>query len=389
MRTDEESGTGLLGNAFVGIFFPSAGVSRNSNKLFVPASNTKLYTSWLACEIMSEEGRFSSEYSIADGRLYFRPQGNPLLDELSLAPMIEDCRRKKISEIILETGFVRSAGYPGTWNVEDMTEPWGAPISDVCFHENRVKTRFSEGSVVTGESVPYDPVHRFAFGKRGTERAFIGETIRLPEGYSGTFTYPILDPETFLAGWIAAKIGWKRHRPKWRRGKLKGKSRPVAEVALKDVLCRMNKESSNIIAELLLIHSAFRAGRNPSTKAGAELLAERLSDSGILDASFVDGSGLSRRNLTSPESTVKLLELCRNYRHITESLPVGGKDGTLKNRKLDGRVIAKTGSLWGVQSLSGFAAGEPFSIMVNHFIAERKTDAKVRKWIDETLMSMI
>ncbi len=73
------------------------------------------------------------------------------------------------------------------------------------------------------------------------------------------------------------------------------------------------------------------------------------------------------------------------------ALPVGGVDGTLRNRfkgtPLEGRVRGKTGTLSGVRSLSGYvpnAAGETvlFSVMVNHHVrsageADRVIDAAV------------
>ncbi|MDQ3389700.1 MAG: D-alanyl-D-alanine carboxypeptidase, partial [Gemmatimonadota bacterium] len=75
------------------------------------------------------------------------------------------------------------------------------------------------------------------------------------------------------------------------------------------------------------------------------------------------------------------------------SLPVAGVDGTLarrlRNTPLQGRLRAKTGTLSGVRSLSGYlsnAAGEPilFSIMVNHHLrsaagADRVIDAAVQR----------
>jgi D-alanyl-D-alanine carboxypeptidase/D-alanyl-D-alanine-endopeptidase (penicillin-binding protein 4) len=88
-----------------------------------------------------------------------------------------------------------------------------------------------------------------------------------------------------------------------------------------------------------------------------------------------DGSGLSRLNLITPESTVGLLlsiSKTGSAQTFRESLPIGGRDGTLGGRlkTLSDRVSAKTGSLTYTHSLSGYlttAEGEQlaFSILCN------------------------
>ena len=94
--------------------------------------------------------------------------------------------------------------------------------------------------------------------------------------------------------------------------------------------------------------------------------------------SQADGSGLSRYNLVAPAFLVALLEREARSPHAAvfyDALPVAGRDGTLANRMrgtpAEGNVHAKTGTLSGVRSLSGYfttAAGERmvFSMMANH-----------------------
>ena len=88
-----------------------------------------------------------------------------------------------------------------------------------------------------------------------------------------------------------------------------------------------------------------------------------LEEIGIEPAGYnlFDGSGLSRLDLVTPSTVIKLL------RHMYDSpmreqwlsiLPVGGQDGTLSARfgstPAAGRVYAKTGSLSHVSALSGY-----------------------------------
>jgi D-alanyl-D-alanine carboxypeptidase/D-alanyl-D-alanine-endopeptidase (penicillin-binding protein 4) len=95
---------------------------------------------------------------------------------------------------------------------------------------------------------------------------------------------------------------------------------------------------------------------------------------------MVDGSGLSRYNLLTPELLVGLLNRMLQSPHrelwIT-SLPVAGQSGTLagtlQDPALRGNVYAKTGTLSGIRALSGYLlepGGEPvtFSILLNHHL---------------------
>lgn len=104
-----------------------------------------------------------------------------------------------------------------------------------------------------------------------------------------------------------------------------------------------------------------------------------------------DGSGLSRSDLTTPNSTVTLLRYMwmRPERQVwLESLPIGAWDGSLEHRfrHLPGsqNVHAKTGSLSHVNALSGYLQTKTsrtlaFSIMVNGTLAP---ESAVREFVD-------
>ena len=88
-----------------------------------------------------------------------------------------------------------------------------------------------------------------------------------------------------------------------------------------------------------------------------------------------DGSGLSRLDLVTPEATARLLVAIARTKSAAvfhDSLPIAGRDGTLKPRLLReaGKVFAKTGTLTYDHSLSGYATTEngdvlAFSIFCN------------------------
>jgi D-alanyl-D-alanine carboxypeptidase/D-alanyl-D-alanine-endopeptidase (penicillin-binding protein 4) len=168
-------------------------------------------------------------------------------------------------------------------------------------------------------------------------------------------------------------------------------SKPLSEI-VKDT----NKASINLYAELLLRTLGRERGNMISTpepvgkergddEVGLEVIRLWLSRAGVSTAGMAlhDGSGLSRLNLVTPESISRVLvSLSKTTAGpvFRASLPISGRDGTLKGRleKLSDRVVAKTGSLTYTTSLSGYvttAGGEvlAFSILCNDQTARAST----------------
>jgi D-alanyl-D-alanine carboxypeptidase/D-alanyl-D-alanine-endopeptidase (penicillin-binding protein 4) len=169
---------------------------------------------------------------------------------------------------------------------------------------------------------------------------------------------------------------------------------------LEEVLKLLNKPSDNLIAEEIL--STLGALHSPGKGTLEEGLAEEerfLRSLGVArsDWELADGSGLSRRDQVTPRLLVSVLRHMAagpKGRLFIDSLPVAGVDGTLKRRMTSGpaqgRVSAKTGTLFKVCALSGYArtaAGEPlaFSLLMNHYAG---TEAEVRAIQDRIVTLM-
>jgi D-alanyl-D-alanine carboxypeptidase/D-alanyl-D-alanine-endopeptidase (penicillin-binding protein 4) len=160
-------------------------------------------------------------------------------------------------------------------------------------------------------------------------------------------------------------------------------SQPLSEIAKKT-----NKESNNLYAELILrtlgreraqmLGQSQQIGREPGDdETGLSVIRLWLTRAGISTEHIAlhDGSGLSRLDLVTPESTLRLLVALSKTgsgQIFRETLPIAGRDGTLGSRlkTLSDRVSAKTGSLTYSHSLSGYlttSGGEvlAFSILCN------------------------
>jgi D-alanyl-D-alanine carboxypeptidase/D-alanyl-D-alanine-endopeptidase (penicillin-binding protein 4) len=159
---------------------------------------------------------------------------------------------------------------------------------------------------------------------------------------------------------------------------------------------RMMKASQNLYAETLLKTMGSEIGM-PNVSGGREAVRSTLESWSIMPSGVVmiDGSGLSRYNLVTPESLVALLTRIDRHEQLRgpfeDALPVAGKNGTLegrmKNTPAENNVRAKTGAIANARGLSGYirtVSGESlvFSILANNFetttdVIDRATDAVV------------
>ncbi len=151
---------------------------------------------------------------------------------------------------------------------------------------------------------------------------------------------------------------------------------------LSEIIRAVNKRSQNLYAEQLLVTLAAEYGNMATAEDGVQVVNSTLSTMGISEDEFLmhDGSGLSRVNLISPNSVGLLLRyMFKNeyFAYFFDSLPIGGIDGSLRKRMTgtpaQGSVFAKTGYVSHVRNLSGYAKSKDgemfiFSILVNNYL---------------------
>jgi serine-type D-Ala-D-Ala carboxypeptidase/endopeptidase (penicillin-binding protein 4) len=128
--------------------------------------------------------------------------------------------------------------------------------------------------------------------------------------------------------------------------------------------------SDNFFAEMLEKLLGARFGGAGTTAAGTKVV-ESFAQSMGSDIHQVDGSGLTRSNLASPEDVVKLLLGVRKSEigeEFIEDLALAGKEGTtagrMKGTPAYGRCRLKTGTLTGVSNLSGYCFNKDGKVMV-------------------------
>jgi len=148
---------------------------------------------------------------------------------------------------------------------------------------------------------------------------------------------------------------------------------------LNDILVEMNKFSNNFIAEQLMRALVYKVKGSVDEDALGKIIGKYLEEMKLDPASFevVNASGFSRMNRSKPGDFVKFLAGVYNDFQIgpefINSLPISGVDGTIRrslnNNIVRGKIRAKTGTLSGIRSLSGYFSGPDtvysFIIVVN------------------------
>jgi D-alanyl-D-alanine carboxypeptidase/D-alanyl-D-alanine-endopeptidase (penicillin-binding protein 4) len=150
----------------------------------------------------------------------------------------------------------------------------------------------------------------------------------------------------------------------------------VAELGsptMAELIRSTNVPSNNFLAEMLLKDVGGMFGDSGSTAAGVAVVQRFASENGA-SLKAENGSGLSRRNRSSPASVVNLLDgmiqvddkgspekqldQMKLRDAFVDSLAVAGRSGTLARRMrhtaAQGRCRAKTGTLNRVSALSGY-----------------------------------
>jgi D-alanyl-D-alanine carboxypeptidase/D-alanyl-D-alanine-endopeptidase (penicillin-binding protein 4) len=317
-----------------------------------------------------------------------------------------------------------------SWN--NIPSAYGTAISALTIDDNEIALRVIPGAVGTAPrfelAVPYYTIENRAItvaaGKSdlNAERLPGQRTIRL----TGTIVagaqpeivrLGVDDPAHYAAWRMKALLearGVKvsgdiqtRHRPFMPSDdpKLRGATPPV-RAPQPDALARLvpppliedlthtNKVSQNLHAELFLRRLGLIEGTG-SIEDGEAMVRAMLARAGVPRAGFdfSDGSGMSTYNRLAPRAVVTFLRWIAAQpwgAAWRATLPVGGADGTLRNRfkgtLLEGRLTAKTGTLNASNALSGYlTAKSGQTLTFSAFANDVPSDASATKAMDAAL----
>ena len=168
----------------------------------------------------------------------------------------------------------------------------------------------------------------------------------------------------------------------------------VSSPPLSVLLGLMNRPSDDFYAELLLKQLGVRFGGAGTSAAGAAVVQRVLAGYG-LHPRVVDGSGLSRRDMTTPRDVVQLLvdlSATRSGELLRRSLPLAGVSGTLAPRMRHTtaaqRCEAKTGTLDDVTNLAGWCRDLSGHLIAFAFFMDGVSDLQGHGLQDHMLITL-
>jgi len=402
--------------------------SRDAQKYFTPASNAKLLTTAAALQQLGANFRIrTSVYQDGNNVVRVVGRGDPSFSDTQLVALARQLKAKGITQIrklIVDQGYFQGDIVHPSWEWEDVYSDYGAPVNSLIVNQNvfSIKlipqvvgkplevawTDFSEARLwqIINQSVTVEEKQPAFIN---VTRELSGNVLRIQGQLAAKadpllVKVPVVDPNNYFLRRF--RIALIREKIRLRETAVVSEGINQQELAfvesplLSDLVMETNQNSNNLYAEALLRAIASSQPKKPdqtTVNSALEVLKTTLTQLGVNPTGYalVDGSGLSRHNLISPEALVQVLHAMAKtpaasvYR---ASLPVAGKSGTLKSRfqntPAEGIVQAKTGTMTGIVSLSGYVNNpkyEPlvFSIIVNQ--TEQKAKA-LREGVDEIVV---
>ncbi|MAG21633.1 MAG: D-alanyl-D-alanine carboxypeptidase/D-alanyl-D-alanine-endopeptidase [Candidatus Marinimicrobia bacterium] len=400
----------------------------NADHLFIPASNVKLFTAAAALHFLGPHYRFMTKlYTNSKSEnhpdseianLYLKGGGDPDLTDRELSEMVEQLQILGIKaiqgNIVVDNTLFDSDPWGPGWMWDEGALWYFAPIDAMNLNDNCVTVHVrpgpKEGSLPL---VSIDPptAHISIDLKATTVRANSGKnslkvqrrwktkeniidiTGEIPlNSYSRQFTRSVENPAIYAGtvlkellvdgGITVGGLVWQDTVPADTVLLSYHRSEPLSE-SVKNFL----KISDNLTGEVLVkTVGAITDSAQGTWANGLRAIKTFLIDEVGIDTlrmEYADGSGVSRYNLISPDQIVQLLlwahDSFKIYPEFVVALPIGGADGSLEKRmmseNLQQKSRAKTGTLRGVSSLSGYLTSADnetlaFSIMMNGYTGD-------------------
>ncbi len=401
--------SGNLAGAHIGIhvFDPASNASLfsyQSNKYFVPASNTKIVTCFAALKYLGDSVAAAQVIS-TDSGMHVYASGDPtfLQPEYATHPLLNVLKNTK--HIFLHTPSFTAKPFGQGWSWDDYDASYMPSRSAFPIYGNVVRYAKNAGQLTVTPSFFKDSTKGinatinkgFGVTRQMASNQFLvqptaGSNIleEIPYRTSNWTTNQLTLESTLLAEALGGGIKVTAVDPASDKNNV-ANATTIYSRPLDSMLTPLMHRSDNFYAEQALLmvgnklHQSF-----DDKKTIAYLLANDLADL-PQKPSWVDGSGLSRYNLFSPQDFTTILDKmykAYSFERLQNIFPTGGEaGGTLSSnyKNLNGKIFAKTGTLSGQVALSGYLITKKgktliFSVLVNNHTT---TASNVRKAVEQ------
>ncbi|HTB52725.1 MAG TPA: D-alanyl-D-alanine carboxypeptidase [Ferruginibacter sp.] len=402
---DSTISTGHIG---ISIYEPATNTylyNYDATKYFVPASNTKLFTLYAGMKYLGDS-LVGLRYSMPEQNIYYlQPTGDPtLLDPyFTNQPVLEFLRTNSNSTFVFNWQRTNFSPFGKGWAWDDYTAEYMPERSIMPVYDNVYRFYKYDDTVLslpsklilTGNAFDFKG-HTFKIVRNQCNNDL---SVDFDSSFSD-FTKTEIPFITSTGQSISLLRDTLKHfqaiNDAFAAFLIGDTNKTIIHTQPTDSLFKpMMHNSNNFYAEQTLL----MASNEHLGYMSDEAMIDTLLSSDLKDApqkpKWVDGSGLSRYNLFTPQDFVYILNKMKNefgLKRMEMILPTGGQ-GTLKNYYLkdSGFIYAKTGSLSNNNSLSGFLITKKnrlliFSILANNF---QGSSTPVRKAVEQFIEEII
>jgi D-alanyl-D-alanine carboxypeptidase/D-alanyl-D-alanine-endopeptidase (penicillin-binding protein 4) len=349
----------------------------NQDRLFVPASNTKLVVSAVASALLPPDWRVKTSLyggpvvgGVVQGNLVLYGRGDPTMDArcyatdstragvcdtdpfARLRQLVDTLKAKGVravaGDVVGDGSYFEPTMIHPNWESFDLNWWYAAPVSGLGFNDNSVDFNWAPGpapgtpALITmtpnlgdiafeNRTLTVPPGGQSDIGDRffrhpGTLEIWADGTVALDNApHVESFALP--DPSLFTARALRqvmldagiSVLGTTRSTTDSTDFAALRKTAPLAETfsrPLRDWIFPILNTSQNWFAEMLLKQLGKQFGKAGSWPGGLDVERRFLIDSVRVDStqfSLSDGSGLSSSNLISPLAFTQLLRFMRQH----------------------------------------------------------------------------
>jgi serine-type D-Ala-D-Ala carboxypeptidase/endopeptidase (penicillin-binding protein 4) len=412
---------------------------RDAQRYFVPASNVKLLTTAAALRQLGPNFTTTTSLYIVERNgqtlLYAVGRGDPTFGDQQLQALASQVQQRgitQISQLLGDDSYLPGPTVNPNWEWEDIQAGYGAPVNSLMLNENELGLSLFPQAVGQPLRIAWDQpalasdwqIENFSrtVDSSAPEFVSIGRDMSRPilrvygqlraGAEADTASVAIPNPADFFVQQLRLQLNQAGIR--MGTAEVTATPLPLAQQTATNEVARVtsaplaqwliptNRHSNNLYAEALLKATglAYHQGNTTdATASGTTAIQSLLAPLGVDPSGYalVDGSGLSRHNLATPETLVDTLQgmafspQAEIYRN---SLAVAGQSGTLRNRfrdtPVEGHFFGKTGALSNNVSLSGYfdpPQAEPLvvSILVNN---GNQSASTLRRIIDDIVLEL-
>jgi serine-type D-Ala-D-Ala carboxypeptidase/endopeptidase (penicillin-binding protein 4) len=350
---------------------------RNQDRLFIPASNTKLVVSAVASVLLAPDWKVKTSLyggpivnGVLQGDLLLYGRGDPTVGRrcyatdstlagvcdtdpfARLRQLVDTLRARGLraitGNVVGDGSYFETTLVHPNWEAFDLNWWYAAPVSGLGFNDNSIDFEWGPGpapgtpalitmkpdlgdiafenrTVTVAAGGESDVGDRF-FRNPGTLQIWAEGTVAL-DNPPRTDSFALPDPSLYAARALRqllseagiSVLGTTRSTVDSTAYSNLRRSTPLAEVSsrpLRDWIFPILNTSQNWFAEMLLKQLGKQFGKAGSWPEGLEVERRFLIDSVKIDStqfSLSDGSGLSSSNLISPLAFTQLLRYMRRH----------------------------------------------------------------------------